>query len=263
MNQNTFPFRWVGPFLVAAALIACSSTKTSLFEDVGPADEVYAEGMKTLEGRRVLGIYPWVNYNEAIELFQAVIDNYPYTEFAVLAELRIADAYYEDGRYDEALSYYRDFGELHPQNDKVPYTILRSALCHYNQVRSVDQDQTSTRAALLELERLIRNYPFAPETRQGEQLLRELRMRLARNEMQIGDFYLTRSEYTSAAERYRSLLDTYPGLGEDAEALFKLGVCYENMKREDEATRLFHVIVENFPETHLAVLAREHISAAD
>ena len=143
------------------------------------------------------------------------------------------------------------------------YTILRSAKCYYNQVRSVQQEQTATRAALLELERLIRNYPFAPETREGETMVRELRTRLAQSEMQIGDFYLSRSEYTSAAERYRSLLDTYPGLGEDAEALFKLGVCYENMKREDEATRLFHVIVENFPETHIAVLAREHIEAAN
>ena len=253
----------IGIVLLALWAAACASDKHSLFDDVGPADEVYAEGMRTLEGRRILGVYPWVNYDAAIELFQSVIDNYPYSEYAVLAEIRIADAYYENERYEEALSYYRDFAELHPQNEKVPYTILRSAQCHYNQVRSVEQDQTATRAALLELERLIRNYPYAAETRTGEAMLRELRTRLARSEMRIGDFYLTRSEYTSAAERYRSLLDTYPGLGEDAEALFKLGVCYENMKRQDEAARLFHVIVENFPETYLAVIAREHIAAAD
>lgn len=243
--------------------LGCASTQTSLFDDVGPADEVYAEGVEALAGRNLIGLYTWIDYDEAIELFQSVIDNYPYSEYAVLAELRIADAYYQDLRYDEALSYYRDFAELHPQNEKVPYTILRAALCHYNQVRSVEQDQTATKSALLELERLIRNYPYASETRKGEELLRELRTRLARNEMRIGDFYLARSEYTSAAERYRSLLNTYPGLGEDAVALFKLGVCYENMKREDEATRIFHVIAENFPETHLAVLAREHISASD
>ena len=253
----------IGIVLLALWAAACASDKHSLFDDVGPADEVYAEGMRTLEGRRILGVYPWVNYDAAIELFQSVIDNYPYSEYAVLAEIRIADAYYENERYEEALSYYRDFAELHPQNEKVPYTILRSAQCHYNQVRSVEQDQTATRAALLELERLIRNYPYAAETRTGEAMLRELRTRLARSEMRIGDFYLARSEYTSAAERYRSLLDTYPGLGEDAEALFKLGVCYENMKRQDEAARLFHVIVENFPETYLAVIAREHIAAAD
>ena len=242
-------------------LFACASDDEPSFEDVPPVEELFAEGLRILEGRNILGVYTYINYGKAIETFQAIIDNYPYSTLAVQAELRIADAYFEDGRYDEALSYYRDFSDLHPQHEKVPYTVLRSALCHYNQVQSVERDQTSTRQALLELEQLIRNYPFAEEAARGETLLRELRTRLARNEMRIGDFYLQREEYQSAAERYRGLLNTYPGLGEDAEALFKLGVCYEHMKRQDEATRLFHVIVENFPDTILADAAREHISA--
>ena len=252
----------VGLTCILSVGFACANNRTSIFEDVGPADELYAEGMKTLEGRRIMGVYRWVNYSESIELFQSVIDNYPYSEYAVRSELRIADAYFEEKRYDEALSYYRDFAELHPENAKVAYTVLQSALCHYNQVSSVERDQTATRAALLELEKLIRTYPYSPETRKGETILRTLRTRLARAEMKIGDFYLARKEFQSAAERYRNLLNTYPGLGEDAEALFKLGVCYENMKRQDEATRLFHVIAENFPDTELAIAAREHIAAA-
>ena len=247
--------------VVTLLLVACASDDEPSFEDVPPAEELFAEGLQILEGLNILGVYTYINYGDAIEVFQTIIDNYPYSEYAVKAELNIADAYFEDRRYDEALSYYRDFSDLHPQHEKVPHTALRSALCHYNQVRSVERDQTSTREALLELERLIRGYPFAEEASEGEALLRELRTRLARNELRTGDFYLQRDEFQSAAERYRGLLNTYPGLGQDAEALFKLGVCYENMKRQDEATRLFHVIVENFPDTILADSAREHIAA--
>ena len=145
--------------------------------------------------------------SDAIDTFQTIIDNYPYSAFAVKAELRIADAYFDDGRWDEALSYYRDFGDLHPQHERVPYTLLRSALCHYNQVQSVERDQTATREALLSLEQLIRSHPFAKEAADGEDLLRELRRRLAVNELRIGDFYLKRDEFQSAAERYRGLLN--------------------------------------------------------
>ena len=55
--------------LLLATLVAlsCAGNEHSLFEDVGPADEVYAEGMRALEGRRILGIYPWINYDEAID----------------------------------------------------------------------------------------------------------------------------------------------------------------------------------------------------
>ncbi len=233
------------------------------YEEVPPAEELYQQGLEILEGRNILGVYRLVNYNRAIETFQTIIDNYPYSEFAVKAELRIADAYFDDERWDEALSYYRDFAELHPNHEKVPYTLLRAALCHYAQVESANRDQTSTRNALEALEDLIRRYPYAEETREGEELLRELRTRLARSIMDVGDFYKRRGDHQAAAERYRSVVDGFPGLGLDAEALFNLGLCYEKMKREDEARRLFLVIVENYRNTDIARQAEDHIAAAN
>ncbi|MAI79791.1 MAG: hypothetical protein CL917_12670 [Deltaproteobacteria bacterium] len=252
----------LGLSLVLLLTAGCSKD-VMLFEDVPPANELYEKGVRQLNGRRILGIYTWVNYNKAIETFQTIIDNYPYSEYETEAQLRIADAYFRDHRYDEALSYYRDFGDLHPQNPKVPYTILRSALCHYNQISSIDRDQTPTREALKYLEMLTSRYPYDPETRKGEIILQQLRTQLADNMMEIGDFYLRRTQYQSAAMRYRTVLDDYPGLGMDAESLFKLGICYENMKRTDEALRLYHVVLENFSSSKMAEQAAERIARAE
>jgi outer membrane protein assembly factor BamD len=244
-------------------LLAACTSDTPSFEDVAPADELYAEAHETLKGVPILWVYTFVNYSKAIETLQAIIDNYPYSEYAVLAELEIADAYFEDERYEEALSYYRDFADLHPQHEKVPYTILRSALCHYEQIGTIDRDQTSAREALHFLDLLLRGHPYSPEAAEGERMMHELRTRLAENVVMTGDFYLERKEFQSAAERYRNVLNMYPGLGLDAEALFKLGVCYENLKRPDEALHLFHVLLENFGETQHAEAARAHIAAAN
>jgi outer membrane protein assembly factor BamD len=255
--------RAIASLLTAALGLASCASDEPDFEDVLPADELYAEGLEILEGWRLLWVYPIINYTKAIETFHAIIDNYPYSDYAVKAELQIADAYFEDGRFDEALSYYRDFGDLHPQHDRVPYTILRSAKCHYEQISSIDRDQSSTREALHFLELLLRDHPYAPEAAEGETMLHGLRTRLSQNVLEIGDFYLRRREFQSAAERYRTVLNSYPGLGHDAEALFKLGVCYENLKRQDEALRLFHVLVENFGSTRHARAAADHIAAAN
>jgi outer membrane protein assembly factor BamD len=249
------------PLLAAVILAPGCAKKTPSFEDVAPADELYAEGLAILEGGTIAKFIPYISYDKAIDIFQAIIDNYPYSDYAVKSELLIADAYFDDERYDEALSYYRDFGDLHPQHPKVAYTILRSALCFYNQIESIDRDQTPTREALVYLERLVNGYPFSTETREGEKVLRELRTRLARNLMRIGDFYLRRSEHQAAAARFRDILDTYPGLGQDAESLYKLGVCYENMKRYDEAIRLYYVVLENYRGSDLALMAAERIAA--
>ena len=249
--------------LLAVCLLAACKDEAPLFVEVAPAEELYEKGLETLKGRRVYYLFPTVDYDKAIDTFQTIIDNYPYHELAVKAELRIADAYFHDKRYDEALSYYRSFSDLHPLHEKVPYTVLQSALCHYEQIHSINRDQTATREAQVHLEKLIHEYPYASETREGEALLRELRTRLSRSMMQMGDFYLKRDEFQAAAERYRSVLNVYPGLGLDAEGLYKLGVCYENMMRKDEAQRLFHVVVASYPNSDIAALASERIASSN
>ncbi|MDX1383949.1 MAG: outer membrane protein assembly factor BamD, partial [Thermoanaerobaculia bacterium] len=214
-----------------------------------------------LEGERYLGIFPHVDYDEAIATFQTIIDNYPYSEYAVLAELRIADAYFDDKEYEEALSYYRDFGDLHPQHEKVPYTIYRSALCHQRRVRAVNRDQTATREALVYLDRLLANYPYSEYAREAEDLWRELRGKLAEQVLNVGDFYRMRGEYEAAAERYRSLLSEYPGLGLDARSLYSLGLCYEATNRHADAERVFLAVVQNYRGSEEAYAAEIRLRA--
>ncbi len=238
--------------------MACSSPPPA-FDDVPPAEELYEEALDILKGQRWY-FFRITDYIRAIEKLQSIIDNYPYSDVAVLAELKIADAYFDDRRYDEALSYYRDFADLHPQHEKVPYTILRSALCRERQMHSTNRDQTATRDALLHLDRLLAKYPHSPEAREGEILWRDLRTHLAKNVTEIAEFYLEREEYESAAERYRSLLNEYPGLGLDAEALYNLGVCYLEMRRTKEAERIFQSIVQNYRDSEYAAAAAERIA---
>ena len=255
-----------GALLVLVACLVLSSgcsRKTATFEDVKPADELFAEGLRTLEGRRILWLFTLINYDKAIESFQAIIDNYPYSDYEEKAQLKIADAYFDDQRYEEALAYYRDFADLHPLHESVAYALLRAAKCHYNQIESIERDQGSTKEATAALERLIREHPYAEETREGEEMMVNLRTRLALNMLHIADFYLDRTHWQSAAARYRRVLDEYPGLGLDARALYRLGVCLENMRREDEALRLFHVVVENYSDSASARRARSRIARAE
>ena len=247
--------------LAAIALVittACSSTPPA-FEDVPPAEDLYEEALDILKGRSWL-FFRTTDYVRAIEKLQSIIDNYPYSDVAVLAELKIADAYFDDRRYDEALSYYRDFADLHPQHEKVPYTIFRSALCRERKMHAANRDQTATRDALLHLDRLLAKYPHSPEAREAEILWRDLRTHLAENVAEIAEFYLKREEYESAAERYRSLLNEYPGLGLDAEALYNLGVCYLEMRRIDESERIFQSIVQNYRDSEYASAAAKRIA---
>jgi len=139
----------------------------------------------------------------------------------------------------------------------VAYALERAALCHYHQARDPGRDQSATRQAVVQFEDVMRRFPDSAEAAEAEVLWRELRTRLGTHVLGIGDFYLDRSEYQSAADRYRRVLNEYPGLGLDPEALYKLGVCYERMNLTDEASKIFQVILDQYGDTEVAESAAE------
>ena len=79
--------------LTIALLCACATAPPE--EELPSAESYYQRGVKILEGRRVFLFFTDVDYPKAIESFQEVIDNYPYSEYSLLSELAIADIHYE------------------------------------------------------------------------------------------------------------------------------------------------------------------------
>lgn len=257
-----------GILLPAAACLfssgCISPPEAEVYEDeVISAVELYEEATAILEEGRNSWVFKESDYLDSIDVFQEIIDNYPFSEYAILAELQIADSYFERDRFEEALSYYRDFAELHPTHERVPYSVLRSALSRRNQALNSNRDQTNTKRALEHLDVLLTRYPYTTEAQEAEQIWRSMRTRLAEHEMGVGDFYMSHEEFQSAADRFRKVLNDYPGLGLDGQALYKLGTCYSEMNLEDEATRIFEVILNNYDGTEYAEAAREHVPAAN
>src|SRR5690349_9299851 len=59
------------------------------------------------------------NFPEAQKYFQFVKSKFPFSKFAVLAELAIADTQFARGNYTEAIDSYKSFARLHPTHEKV------------------------------------------------------------------------------------------------------------------------------------------------
>jgi outer membrane protein assembly factor BamD len=255
---------WLLAGLCAAGLGCASGPSAPVeFGKTASAKQLFDEASALVAHKRTILGWDFTSYDKAINKFQDVIDNYPYSDYAVQAELRIADAFYDQKHWEEAINYYRDFAELHPDNAKVPYSVYRSALCYYEQASSANRDQTNTEKALAKLEEVSARFPNSPEAAQADALWRKLRTRLAEHVLGIGDFYMKHEEYESAANRYRMVLNQFPGLGLDAKALYRLGLCYQKMNREADATHIFEVILENYKGSQIADAAQDLIPSAN
>ncbi len=224
-----------GAALTIALLCGCATAPPQEEEALPSAESYYQHGVDTLGGKRSFVFFRDVDYPKAIEYFQEVIDNYPYSDYAVLAELQIADIHFERGEFEEAASYYHDFVELHPNHAKVSYALYRNGLCSYNQMRASDRDQGPTREAVAQFKALIERYPDSEMATDAKLRLRECEDRLANQDIQVADYYFSQSAWYAASRRYRAALKSYPEHATRTRTLVQLGFCLSRLHKYLEA----------------------------
>jgi outer membrane protein assembly factor BamD len=105
---------------IGLVVVVCSLLLSGcgLFDtkEEGSAQELAWEGMDAFnEG----------NYKSAIASFEKLKDWYPFSKFSILAELKIPDAHYKLGQYEEAVAGYEEFESLHPRNEAITYVIFQ------------------------------------------------------------------------------------------------------------------------------------------
>lgn len=169
-------------------------------------ENLYQEGV---------GYYQKGDYEKAVEVFQALKEEHPLSEYALLAEIGIADSYFSDKKYGDAEANYSDFINLHPTNTNIPYAMYQIGMCHFQQMMSIDRDQTETIRAKKEFEKLISRYPESKFSIMAEKVLQECKRRLAEHEFYVGEFYFKHDKYRAALKRFELIAREYPNLGLD------------------------------------------------
>ncbi|MCD6215351.1 MAG: outer membrane protein assembly factor BamD, partial [Candidatus Desulfofervidus sp.] len=107
------------------------------------------------------------NFDKAIEIFQYVKDTYPFSPEALVAQLKLADAFYYKHDYENALLSYQQFIKLHPKHKQAPYALYQAGMCYFHQIPSIDRDQTPTKNALEMFKRLIKEHPKSRYTKRA------------------------------------------------------------------------------------------------
>ena len=174
------------------------------------------------------------DYKESIEDFQQLRDLYPFSKYAILAELKMADAHYHLEQYEEAIFAYEDFERLHPRNEAIPYVIYQIGLCYYDQIDTIDRDQKPARKALETFQRLNKQFPNDQYARSGSEHIPKCLKSLAGNDYYIGVFYYKSKHYKAALNRFMSVLSNYPDVGYHQEALEYIAKCEASISDDEE-----------------------------
>ncbi|MBN1831887.1 MAG: outer membrane protein assembly factor BamD [Deltaproteobacteria bacterium] len=171
-------------------------------------------------------------YAESGEVFQTVKDRYPYSGYAAIAEVRLADGHYEKQEFEDAYMAYDDFERLHPKNERIPYVMYRKGMCEFEQITAMDREQSHALKARREFLRLIRRFPENVYADKAKKHLRKTLLNLTEYELSVGHFYFKMGEYEAALNRYTHLIKNYPDTGYYHEALEYIRKCHARIEQE-------------------------------
>ncbi|NLI81585.1 MAG: outer membrane protein assembly factor BamD [Deltaproteobacteria bacterium] len=165
------------------------------------ADLLAMEGMQKMREKK---------YGDAVKAFQKLKEQYPYSKYAILAELKLGDAHFYKKNYAEAAVAYEEFARLHPRNEVIPYVLYQIGMCHFLSFSTIDRDQEETRQAIEAFQRVIASHPDSEYARKARKQLVECQKRAAAREFYVGQFYYRSGEYAAAKGRLEKLNDAYP-----------------------------------------------------
>lgn len=149
-------------------------------------------------------------YFTAIEFFQEILNRYPFSPEAPLAELKAADCSYYLERYQEALVLYEEFANRHPTNESIPYVLFQRAMSNFKQLDRIDRDTVGATKAIELFKQLLKTYPESPYTTEAKARLAAAYQFLADHEYLVAEFYVRTEKYDQAKVRLKYLLAKYP-----------------------------------------------------
>ena len=181
-----------------------------------------------------MNLFQKKKYDKAAEAFKKFKDEFPLSEYTPLVELRIADANFFEKKYAEAIVLYEEFRKLHPLHPEMSYAIYQLGMCRYNQMLSLDRDQTETEKAIEQFRYLIENFPKSPQAADGKTKMQVCQKQLADHEFYIADFYFRTKKYKAALGRFEGLLQKYPESGLEGKIKPLVAACQLEIAREEQ-----------------------------
>ena len=248
--------------LAALSVTACAGNRNRprLAYEERPVELLYNTGYDRLQSRR---------WSDAVDYFQEVERQHPYSDWARRAILMQIYAYYQNANYAEATAAADRFIQLFPGNPSAAYAFYMRAICNFEQIVDVGRDQayaeaalaglrdvarrypntTYATAALAGLKDVARRYPGTPYASDAAVKIDMVNDQLAGKEMSIGRYYQRAGQPLAALNRYKAVIANpdFQRTSHSPEALYRLVEVNLMLGLKDEAVRNGSVLGYNYP----------------
>jgi len=239
--KKTIFLKWITVPIVLSSLLGCAGKGKEVRKIEGDPEVLYKQALVEFNKK---------DYSGALKKFEELKSSFPdsppYTQWA---ELKVGDCHFLKEDYVEAIAAYEEFKKTHPSHEEIPYVQFQIGMSYFNQMRTLDRDQTPTKKALSSFEYLVANYPPSLFTEKAKEKIGVCKKRLVDHEFYIGVFYYNQERYRAAASRFEGLLEKFPKDPDQDKTLYLLGKSYLEFDQWEKAEAAFRKIVAEYPKS--------------
>ena len=174
---------------------------------------LYEEGYEELLNGDIL--YAANKFNDAELIF-------PQSEWAPMASLMAAYAYYSQDYYFEAIEQIESYMKKYPSHINMDYAHFILAMCYYENIVDEKRDLQPLLKSKKEFELIITEYPNTDFALDAKFKLELIEDRLAGKEMFVARHYLKSKKWIPAINRFKTILEKYETTVYVEEALYRL-----------------------------------------
>ena len=234
--------------VISLLLHACATTNSDDPTSGLDAKQIYEKASEQLkEG----------DYETAIKFYERLEARFPYGKYAERAQMEIAYAYYKDNEQESAILAAERFIKLHPNHPNVDYMYYMRGLASYDLTKSfldsmfnvdpTERDPKAARRAFEYFSELVKKFPKSRYARDAVKRMIAIRNGLAKYEVHVANYYLSRGAYLAAANRSKYVVENYQRTPAVADALAIMVKAYNKLGMKELATDAQRVLELNYP----------------
>jgi len=209
------------------------------------AEDYFEEGNENIKRKL------WADADNAFAQLRA---KFPYSKYAVLAELSQADVKFKSERYTESIDAYDLFIQAHPLHERVGYAYFMQASAHYEEIASdfflfppgYEKDDTEVKKAIQGFKDYLSRYPQAEFSSDAQKRLQECKQKLIAHDLYVARFYAQRKKYQGALYRYESIYALKEDIPMDAALLYEMASVYDKNANPKKRDQLHCDIIKDF-----------------
>ena len=198
------------------------------------------------------------NYDVAARTFTRLVARFPFGPYTEQAQIDQAYAQYKMNKPDDAYSTINRFIKTYPTHKHVDYAYYLRGLINFDREEGLleryvgldmtQRDQSFLRQSFDDFSSLVRRYPDSRYAADANQRMIHLRNGMAQAEINIALYYLRQGAHVAAANRAKSVIETYAGAPQVGDALAVLVISYHELGQDALSDDTARVLKLNYPE---------------